>query len=134
MLRAKHVVTTLAAVPAALVLAMAAPAQAAGSTTVAYTSEGGSTYGGKAIFWGGYSPEAFQVCDTKSDGMAARAYWSWKGGSVTLTDANGSSAYCDNDARHIAQKNVSEGYSVDIKVCRVKNGVNRDCTYSVGKA
>ncbi|WNI31500.1 hypothetical protein [Streptomyces sp. ITFR-6] len=111
-----------------------APAQAAGKTTVTYTSEGGSTYGGKAIFWGGYDQEAFQVCDTKKDGMAAWAHWSWKGGSVTLEDANGSTAFCDNEPQHIARKQVPEGSTVDITVCRVKNSAKRDCTYSFGKA
>ncbi|MBZ6089976.1 hypothetical protein KVH02_16800 [Streptomyces olivaceus] len=133
MIRAKHVMTTLAAVPAAFLLTMA-PAHAAGHSTVVYTSEGGSTYGGKALFWGGYDWEAFEVCDTKSDGMAARAYWSWKGGSVTLIDANGSTAFCDKDPQHIARKNVPENAYVDIKVCRVKGGKDRDCTTSVGRA
>lgn len=129
----KRVATTLAAVPAAFLLTMA-PAQAAGSTTVVYTAEGGSTYGGKAIFWGGYDQEAFEVCDTKADNMAVWAQWTWPGGSVTLEDANGSTSFCDHDPQHIARKQVPEGASVDIKVCRVANGVKRDCGYGIGKA
>ncbi|MEU5091679.1 hypothetical protein [Streptomyces sp. NPDC021356] len=132
-IRAIHVVTTLAAVPAAFLLA-AGPAQAAGSTTVVYTEDGGSTRGGKAIFWGGYSPEAFQVCDTEADGAAAWAKWSWKGGSVTLEDADGSSAFCDNKPQHIARKQVPEGARVSITVCRILGGVKKDCGFNYGKA
>ncbi|MET9830584.1 hypothetical protein ABZ078_15000 [Streptomyces sp. NPDC006385] len=133
--RAKHIATTLAAVPAAFLLTVA-PAQAAGSTTVVYTSDGGSTMAGKAIFWGGYDKEAFQVCDTESDGMRVWAHWSWNGGSVTLSDADGSSAFCDDKPAHIARKQVPEGATVEITVCRRDgaNGVKKDCGFNYGKA
>jgi hypothetical protein len=133
-IRAKHVATTLAAVPAAFLLA-ASPAQAAGSTTVVYTSDGG-TYAGKAIFWGGYDQEAFQVCDTEKDGMRVWAEWKWDGGSVTLSDADGSSAFCDDNPAHVARKQVPEGSDVLITVCRRDgaSGPKKDCGFNYGKA
>jgi len=134
-IRTKHAAMTLGAVSAALLLA-APPAQAAGSTTVVYTDNGGSTYAGKAIFWGGYNPEQFMVCDTKADDMRVWAHWSWNGGSVTLEDADGSSAFCQHTGAHVTRKQVPEGARVEITVCRRKgaDGPKKDCGFSYGKA
>lgn len=134
-MRATRVVTTLVAVIAAFLLA-AAPAQAAGHTTVVYTGDGGAIYGGKAIFWGGLNPEQFQVCDTQVDDMRVWARWSWDGGSVTLSDADGASDFCQNDTPHVARKQVPEGATVEIEVCR-RNGADgpkRDCGFNYGEA
>ncbi|SDF76867.1 hypothetical protein [Streptomyces griseoaurantiacus] len=134
-IRATRVATTLAAAAAGFLLT-AAPAQAAGHTTVVYTTEGGSTFAGKAIFWGGYDQEAFEVCDTESDGMRVWAQWTWNGGSVTLSDADGSSAFCDDRASHIARKQVPEGSTVEITVCRRNgaSGTKKDCGFGYGEA
>ncbi|MFB7353369.1 hypothetical protein [Streptomyces gardneri] len=111
-----------------------APAQAAGGTTVAYTGDSGSTHGGKAIFFGAAAPESFQVCDTKADGMAVRAYFRWNHSLVTIMDDDGSSAFCDNKPGNITRHEVPEGTQVEFKVCRVSAGRDQDCSNEIGRA
>ncbi|MFI9248315.1 hypothetical protein ACIGXF_38500 [Streptomyces sp. NPDC053086] len=103
-----------------------APANAAGHTVVAYTTDSDSgVAGGKAIFHGNTDPEWAQVCDTKADGMRAWAQVSWRQHGqwqdFTLEDADGSSSFCDND--HAKQHQIPEGTQVTIEVC-LKDGAN----------
>lgn len=138
MIRTKRFAAVATAVPAAILLTLA-PAEAAGSTKVVYTGDGGSTYGGKAIFTGGTHPEKFQVCDTEADGMAARAYFWWDGenggpdGLITLMDDNGSNPFCVG-GEYVAEYDVHEGASVQITVCRVSAGWDQDCRVDWGHA
>ncbi|MET8214652.1 hypothetical protein [Streptomyces hirsutus] len=68
--------------------------------------------------------------------MRVRAPWSWKGGSVTLSDADGSSPFCGGKPAHSARKQVPEGATVEITVCRRNgaDGAKKDCGSNYGKA
>ncbi|MER6445442.1 hypothetical protein [Streptomyces venezuelae] len=139
MIRTKRVTATLATTSAALLLTVA-PAHAGGHTTIIYTADGASgTYGGKGMFAGGANPEIFQVCDTKTDGMAASAEFWWPAGSgypeggFTLMDDNGASAFC-KVGEFVRTWDVPEGATVYITVCRVSGGRTQDCTHSYGEA
>ncbi|WP_329111811.1 hypothetical protein [Streptomyces sp. NBC_01353] len=121
--------------PAALLLATT-PAQAAGTTKVVYTGDGGSVKGGKAVFAGSTDPERFQVCDTEADGMAARAYFSWSGSShpeLTLMDNNGATSFCVG-GEFLAERQIPENTTVQITVCRVSAGWDQDCVVDWGRA
>ena len=131
----RRVVGILFAVPAAITLA-STPAQAAGHTTVVYSNDGGSTFGAKSIFYGNQDPERFQTCDTKSDGYRSWSKLTWPGGSVTIEDSDGSSAFCDDKPGNIVSKNVPEGATVEITTC-LKDGANDtpfDCGFGYGDA
>lgn len=128
---------TVAICAAAAAVAMSvSPATAAGTTVVAYTSDGPGTLAGKAIFNGVADPEFMSVCDTKADGMRAWASFTWDGSTVVLEDADGASDFCQNPNPHATSRQIPEGRTVTVRVCRRDGptGPLRDCGVVTGKS
>ncbi|MER5632641.1 hypothetical protein [Streptomyces nitrosporeus] len=103
---------------------------------MAYTSDGPGTLGAKAISHGHADPEFFEVCDTKADGMRAWAQFTWDGSTVTLQDADGATAFCQNPNPHATSRQIPEGRTINIKVC-LRDGANgplKECGYNTGKS
>lgn len=121
---------------AAATMMSISPATAAGTTVVAYTSDGPGKLAAKAIFNGAANPEFMYVCDTEADGMRAWASFTWDGSTVVLEDADGASDFCQNPNPHATSRQIPEGRTVTVRVCRRDGptGPLRDCGYVTGKS
>ncbi|MFJ2816115.1 MULTISPECIES: hypothetical protein [Streptomyces] len=125
----------LFAAAAATVLSVS-PSSAAGTTVIAYTSDQPGHVAAKAVFNGVSDPELMYVCDVEADGMRAWAQWTWDGSTVTLEDADGASTFCQDPNPHMTTRQIPEGRTVHVKVCRKDgaNGTLRDCGYATGQS
>jgi len=129
----------IATVSAMALASSPAVAETDGHTVVVYSDDPGATKGAKSIFFGRADPEAFQTCDTQSDGYRSYSKFTWAGGHITLEDADGASDFCDDNPRHIERKDLPKGTEVTIETCLLDGPLSDgnkpfDCAYGYGDA
>lgn len=123
-LRMRHLATVAIVMPITMILA-SGNAQAAGNNTVAYTADGGSIIGGKAILYGTSSPERLKACDTETDGHSVIAIVTWNDNGphgAEIVDSDGSSDFCDNKPGNVKVVQIPEGTGYVVTACLYESG------------